>query len=79
LIIFGKKLKKSKFAVTEQGRFRIRPQVMIMERMDESLVLLADLMCWPLQKVSSLLVNGRQIERRVRISVTRFVKILFLE
>ena len=36
-----------------------------MEKVDESLVLLADLMCWPLQKVVALLVNGRQIEKRV--------------
>ena len=36
-----------------------------MEKIDESLVLFADLMCWPLKKVASLLINGRQIDKRV--------------
>ena len=52
-----------------------------MEKIDESLVLLADLMCWPLKKVASLLINGRQIDKRVsfyRISF-QFVQILFAE
>jgi 3-methyladenine DNA glycosylase Tag len=40
--------------------------------MDECLVLLADLMCWPLHKVASLLLNGRQIERKV--SKSKIVK-----
>ena len=40
---------------------------MIAERFDESMVLLADLLCWPLEKVVSLKVNARKPELKVSI------------
>jgi len=36
--------------------------VMISERFEESMVLLADLLCWPLEKVASFKVNVRKSE-----------------
>ena len=39
---------------------------MIAERMDESLVLLADLLCWPLDWVSHLDLNVRKQELKVQ-------------
>jgi hypothetical protein len=38
---------------------------MIAERFDESMVLLADLLCWPLEKVTSLKVNARKPHLKV--------------
>jgi hypothetical protein len=49
-------------AVTEakiQDMERHFDLVMIAERFDESMVLLADLLCWPIEKVTSLKVNAR--------------------
>lgn len=37
---------------------------MIAERMDESLVLLADLLCWPIEWISHLDLNIRKPERK---------------
>ena len=38
---------------------------MIVERMDESLVLLADLLCWPLEWITHLDLNVRKPEMKV--------------
>jgi len=46
--------------------------VMLAERFPESLVLLASTLCWDLQDVTSLKLNGRPAERRQELSnVTR--------
>ena len=46
--------------------------VMLAERFPESLVLLASTLCWDLQDVTSLKLNGRSAERRQELSnVTR--------
>ena len=42
--------------------------VMIAERMDESLVLLADLLCWPLERVVYLVLNVRKPEKNVNLT-----------
>ena len=42
--------------------------IMIAEKFEESLVLLADLMCWPLTYVTGLKQNARRNNRRVDIS-----------
>ena len=40
---------------------------MISERFDESMVLMADLLCWPLEKVTSLKVNARKPHLKVSL------------
>ena len=46
--------------------------VMLAERFPESLVLLASTLCWDLQDVTSLKLNGRSAERRQELgNVTR--------
>ena len=42
--------------------------VMITERMDESLVLLADLLCWPLERVVYLKLNVRKPEKNIDLT-----------
>lgn len=42
--------------------------VLIAERMEESLILLADLLCWPLDHVISLELNARKPEKYVKLS-----------
>ena len=42
--------------------------VMIAEKMDESLVLLANLLCLPLSQFTSLRVNARKEQSRIRLS-----------
>jgi hypothetical protein len=59
--------------VSQWDKLEIMLQVMIAERFDESMVLLADVLCWPLEKVVSLKVNARKPQLKVITSCPKYL------
>lgn len=45
--------------------------VLISEYFDESMVLMANLLCWPLEEVASLKMNSRVDKFKVKIFLTK--------